>query len=489
MSTRWSSWAGALAIGAVLGVAGCSGGDKGDEVSGADDESTSSSATAAEPDESSMTGPDADAPGPDGAAIDLGDGIKLPEGQAGDQLRWVLDTINTPDAPTSADAEARFAPSFLEVVPTSELPAVFERIRSQAPLLVTAISGESTSLSATVSGEQPLVLDLSVGSDGLMDGLTLSPDPLADRPPAEDFEQINAELSEVADEHHLLTAQVEDGGCVPVFERDADESAPIGSAFKLYVLGALVDSVKSGDLAWDDDLTITEDLKSLPSGTLQEEPDGTTVTVQEAATAMISISDNTATDMLIDAIGVEQVEAVYADMGLQGPDGLTPLLTTKQLFQLGWGADEDARARWSTADTDEQRAILADLAPGVEGVDPATVIDPRWQEGIDYFATANELCSAHVALQERAESPAGEPVRSILASNTGLPSAAEQFDYLGFKGGAAPGQLTLTWYGEVDDAGMVAVIQVAGESVVDPNVVLGPASDTLQLLRQVSDSE
>lgn len=399
-------------------------------------------------------------------------------------MRWVLETINTPDAPTAADAEANFAPSFLEVVPAADLPGVFEQLRGQAPLLVTGIGAGENSVSATVSGEQPLMLNLSVGSDGLIDGLMLSPDPLADRPPAEDFEQIDAELSEVADKHHLLAAQVEDGVCVPVFEADADKSAPIGSAFKLYVLGALVDAVACGDLEWDDDLTITDALKSLPSGTLQEEPDGTTVTVQEAATAMISISDNTATDMLIDAIGVEQVEAVYEDMGLQDPDGLTPLLTTKQLFQLGWGADDEARAKWSSADTQQLRSILADLAPGVEGVDPAAVTDPMWQEGIDYFATANELCSAHVALQERAETPAGEPVRDILSGNPGLPSAAEQFDYLGFKGGSAPGQLTLTWYGEVGDADMVAVIQVADDSPVDPNVVLGPASDTLQLLRQ-----
>ncbi len=121
-------------------------------------------------------------------------------------------------------------------------------------------------------------------------------------------------------------------------------------------------------------------------------------------------------------------------------------------------------------------------------MDPATVTAPMWQEGIDYFATANELCAAHVALQERAETPAGEPVRDILSANPGLPSAAEQFDYLRFKGGSAPGQLTLTWFGEVGGDRMVTVIQVSGGSAVDPNVVLGPASDTLQLLRQEVDS-
>ncbi len=111
-------------------------------------------------------------------------------------------------------------------------------------------------------------------------------------------------------------------------------------------------------------------------------------------------------------------------MGLDEPEGLTPLLSTAQLTQLGWGPDDDARAQWSDADT---------------------VTDPRWQDGIDYFASATELCSAHVALQERAQTPAGEPVRSILAGNPGLQSAARSLDYLGVKGGTAPGQLTLTW--------------------------------------------
>lgn len=488
MTMRWGSWAGVLAIGAVLAVAGCSGGLESEGVTATGGDSAASSESANGPDESAETGADADAPAPDGRTINLGDGVAIPQGPAGEALQWVIDTVDTPAAPRAEEAEARFAPSFLEVVPAEDLPAVFEQLRGLAPLLVTSLTAGEGTLSATVSAEQPLVLDLSVDSSGLIDALTVQPDPLADRPPADDFEQIDAELGEVARDHHLLAARVQNGACVPLFEVDADEPAPIGSGFKLYVLGALVDAVEAGDLAWDDDLTITAEVKSLPSGTLQEEPDGTTVTVQEAATVMMSISDNTATDLLIEAIGVEQVEAVYEDMGLQEPDGLTPLLTTKQLFQLGWGGDDQARTAWTGGDTDEQRAILGDLAPGVEGIDPAEVVDPMWQEGIDYFATASELCSAHVALQERAQTPAGEPVRDILSANPGLPGAAEQFDYLAFKGGSAPGQLTLTWYGEVGDADMVTVIQVAADSPVDPNAVLGPASDTLELLRQEIDS-
>lgn len=39
-----------------------------------------------------------------------------------------------------------------------------------------------------------------------------------------------------------LPARVEDGACVPVYEHEADVPAPMGSAFKVYVLGALIDA-------------------------------------------------------------------------------------------------------------------------------------------------------------------------------------------------------------------------------------------------------
>ncbi len=91
-----------------------------------------------------------------------------------------------------------------------------------------------------------------------------------------------------------------------------------------------------------------------------------------------------------------------------------------------------------------------------------------------------------MALQEPAQNPAGEPVRGILAENRGLPSSAQDFDHLGFKGESAPGQLTLTWYGEAGEGGLVTIIQVASAEPVDPNLILGPAADTLQLLREGS---
>ena len=92
------------------------------------------------------------------------------------------------------------------------------------------------------------------------------------------------------------------GSCQPVHSIDPGTPAPLGSAFKLYVLEALATAIASGKVDWTQPLTVTAQLKSLPSGELQTEPDGTKVSVQDAAAKMISISDNTAADMLINLV-------------------------------------------------------------------------------------------------------------------------------------------------------------------------------------------
>ncbi|MGH3759137.1 hypothetical protein [Actinophytocola sp.] len=54
----------------------------------------------------------------------------------------------------------------------------------------------------------------------------------------------------------------------------------MGSAFKLYVLGA----VAEGRPSWDRELAIREDRKSLPSGAPQDEPPGTRSPLRDDAT-------------------------------------------------------------------------------------------------------------------------------------------------------------------------------------------------------------
>ncbi len=97
--------------------------------------------------------------------------------------------------------------------------------------------GDGVEVPEGKAGEQPLLLDLSVGADRLMDALTLSPDPLADGRRPRTSSRSTPSWARWLTSTTSWPPALRTGLCEPVFEADADDSAPIGSAFKVYVLG------------------------------------------------------------------------------------------------------------------------------------------------------------------------------------------------------------------------------------------------------------
>src|SRR5690606_18904342 len=159
------------------------------------------------------------------------------------------------------------------------------------------------------------------------------------------------------------------------------EPAPLGSTFKLYVLGAVQQAVLDGDVSWDDTVTVTSASRVPTSLDTDKLPDGTALSIADAARSMIAVSDNTATDLLIDLVGRESVEQAVADMGHADPAAMRPLLTTRELFLLGW-SDPALRTAWSEADEQGRRDILQSLSDGPPDIDLGAVVDPVHQYGI-----------------------------------------------------------------------------------------------------------
>ena len=155
---------------------------------------------------------------------------------------------------------------------------------------------------------------LTVDSRGLISGLLIGP--AATGPVPGTWAGVDAALRSAAPQVRLLVADVSNGSCRPVHSIDPATAAPVGSVFKLYVLVALGDAVAAGKVRWNQPLTVTAQLKSVPSGQLQNEPDGTRISVQDTAAYMISISDNTAADMLIGLLGRPAVEAALTTAGM-----------------------------------------------------------------------------------------------------------------------------------------------------------------------------
>lgn len=244
--------------------------------------------------------------------------------------------------------------------------------------------------------------------------------------------------------------------------------------------------MQTGLLSWDTVLTVSDGNRSLPSGELQDEPNGTEATVREAATGMISISDNTATDMLIQELGREAVEEAVAASGHHDPELMRPFMSTREMFQVGWGSAAH-RERWIDGSQRERRELLEELERAPMGAhDIAVAGDPLWPQGVEWFATAEDVAAVHLALQDR-DDPV---VRESLVENSGVePAEQQQWDFLGFKGGSSPGVLTGSWFAEEGRRSYVVVIQASTEDAAgigaDATAEFSRlASSALELVRQ-----
>lgn len=84
---------------------------------------------------------------------------------------------------------------------------------------------------------------------------------------------------------------------------NADRKVSSASLIKLPILVAFFQAVDSGQISLKDPLTLKPELLAKEAGEMQFKPIGTKFTALETATEMIRISDNTATNLLIDRLG------------------------------------------------------------------------------------------------------------------------------------------------------------------------------------------
>jgi beta-lactamase class A len=158
---------------------------------------------------------------------------------------------------------------------------------------------------------------------------------------------------------------------------------------------------------------------------------------------MISQSDNTAADTLIDVLGREKIEKLLPALGIAAPARLRPLLQTREVVLLKAGPDQGLAARWTAGSEPERRRMLNDLKPV-----PASKADigklmaaPVSIDTIEWFASASDLIRVMAWLKANADPQALE----ILAINPGIaPNLAGEFAFVGYKGGSETGVVNMT---------------------------------------------
>ena len=266
---------------------------------------------------------------------------------------------------------------------------------------------------------------------------------------------VDAQLTKSGAHYSYQVSKVTDGTCTKVAGSNVDDSLPLASIFKLYVLLGVADAVNAGTLDWDDQLTITKEVKAVGSAGFDHLPPGARVSVRDAAQQMISASDNMATDLLMARLGPGAVERALVHAGHHDPASMTPFPNTHELFSVGWG-EPDLREQWKSASPRDRAAIIAQTNTRHYEPDPERTHTPASPYGAEWYGTAGDICRVHAALQTAAVGPAA-PVRDILSATPGIDLDKTKWTYIGAKGGNLPGDIGFSWYA-VDRTGQAWVV-------------------------------
>lgn len=94
-----------------------------------------------------------------------------------------------------------------------------------------------------------------------------------------------------------------------------DEPFPSASTIKVFILQALLEEVAAGRIRLEDERVVCASDMVTGSGVLKALTPGRAYPLVDLATLMIAISDNTATNVLIDLLGIERVRAAIVRHG------------------------------------------------------------------------------------------------------------------------------------------------------------------------------
>jgi beta-lactamase class A len=392
---------------------------------------------------------DAGPAGPAGAAQSIHIDTNTPQGL---RARQIMDMLNSdwPIGPNGIRTLA--APEIMD-----DVGVTMDKIWWDRPFTLTGLeigAGHAT-LHTLTSYQVPQTIELRTNDAGLVDRFDVSLQP----PVIKSWQDIDVEIAKTGARYSYQVSKVVPDGsagkCVPIAGTNEDLPLPLASIFKLYVLLAVSDAIKAGTVRWDDQLLVTREGKAVGAAGLDKVPDGTTVSVREAAQQMISASDNMATDLLMQRLGPGAVERALVTAGHHDPASMTPFPTTHELFSIGWG-EPDRREQWKKSPPQERAKMLQATNSQHYEPDPQRTHTPASDFGVEWFGSAADICRVHAALQASAVGAAA-PVKKILSAIPGIDVDRAKWPYIGAKGGNLPGDLTFSWYA-VDRTGQPYVV-------------------------------
>lgn len=179
-------------------------------------------------------------------------------------------------------------------------------------------TGCRTAGSAVKSGARFLaVAALSVAVAGCASASSAQTSPPRLAPVRADTARLRTKLDSIANAHHgILGYSVIDIDNDVRLSHRGDETFSTASLIKVPILVTVYDLAAKGQLSLNDPLTVLKIDQVPGSGLLQYMHSGMFLTVQDAAWMMMTVSDNTATNLLLDRIIIRRVWAKMDSLGL-----------------------------------------------------------------------------------------------------------------------------------------------------------------------------
>ena len=109
-----------------------------------------------------------------------------------------------------------------------------------------------------------------------------------------------------------------------------DEQTRTASTIKLAIMAETFRQVSQGKVKWEDEIELTKEKKQGGSGILFEFSNGTRIDLKTAVNLMIVVSDNTATNLVLDKITTDSVNDFMDTLGLTD---------IKSMRKIGGGGD------------------------------------------------------------------------------------------------------------------------------------------------------
>jgi beta-lactamase class A len=115
---------------------------------------------------------------------------------------------------------------------------------------------------------------------------------------------------------------------------NADTVFPTASVFKVPVMVEVFKQSRAGKFGLDDRFELKSSHKTLTTGVLLHLQDGLRLSIRDLLTLMTIVSDNTATTMLMDLVGAENVTATMHALGLTS---IYVRMTVHEMFLHAFG--------------------------------------------------------------------------------------------------------------------------------------------------------